>query len=118
MLLLWALGIYGITQIVAESSLTQPIRNALSKNKFTKPISKLLNCVLCTSVWVSVLASWFIYSPSVDAWSYLYKPNIYQLPFTTIQIDYKVFRILFFDGMIGSTIVWFLHIIENRLLPN
>lgn len=95
----WSLAIYGITQIISEATVFEPLRNFLTNSKF-KPFNKvgeLISCFLCCSVWVSFFVSIVVFSPSLEIWSHL------------------SFWHFFFDGMIGSTIVWFFHIYEGKL---
>ncbi len=96
---LWSLAIYGITQIITEASIFENVRNFLtdSNNRIFNFFGKLVSCFLCASVWVSFLLSVWVFSPSLFFWPYLSIGSF------------------FIDGMIGSTIVWFLHIYENKL---
>lgn len=94
----WSLAVYGITQIITEATIFEWLRDGLSNsdNGIVNFFGKLVSCFLCCSVWVSFALS-FLYSPSFELW-----PNV----------NYGSW---FIDGMIGSTIVWFLHVLENRL---
>jgi hypothetical protein len=92
---LWALAIYGITQIITEATIFEWLRNRLTPYKF---FGKLVTCFLCASVWISFFLSAWVFSPSAVLWSDLY-----------------MIESTFIDGMIGSTIVWFLHVYENKL---
>lgn len=96
---IWALAIYGITQIITEATIFEWLRDELSnsQDKVNNFFGKLVSCFLCCSVWVSFLLSAWVFSPSATLWPHM--------PFGSF----------FIDGMIGSTIVWFLHIYENKL---
>lgn len=91
----WALAIYGITQIITEATIFEKVRDKISESSVF--FGKLVTCFLCASVWISFLLSIWAFSPSFILWPHL--------GYTSI----------FIDGMIGSTIVWFLHVIENKL---
>jgi hypothetical protein len=91
---LWSFAVYGITQIITEATIFEGLRNRLENVKF---FGKLVSCFLCASVWISFLLSAWIFSPASLLWPYL-----------------SLFESVFIDGMIGSTIVWFLHIYENK----
>lgn len=96
---IWSLAIYGITQIITEATIFEWLRSTFSnsKNDVDKFFGKLISCFLCCSVWVGFLLSVWVWSPSSILWP--------EIPFGNV----------FIDGMIGSTIVWFLHIYENKL---
>lgn len=96
----WSLTIYGITQIVTEATIFEWFRVWLKTgtNAVRHFLSKLVSCFLCTSVWISGLLSVWIFSPSSILWP-----------------DVSVFESAFIDAMFGSTIVWFMHLYENKI---
>lgn len=124
-LLFWVLAIYGVNQIVVESTLFKPIR----VNCKHKLIREIITCFLCNSVWVSFTISYFIWSPFRQAFS----SDLYSNGFANVLFSFgECFESLdtfilsasnffiklvstFFDGMIGSTLVWFLHTIEYSI---
>lgn len=98
MLLLWLASIYGITQIIVDASIFEPVRNFfLSRKGFLNWFGSLVDCFLCTSVWVSAFASLTLYSPTIHVFG---------------ECEY-LFMNVFFDAMIGSALVWFMRIWEN-----
>lgn len=98
----WIIIVYGTTQIICESYLFKFIRDFPEKlSIYTAIFSILLRCVLCTSVWISFLYSKLIYSPFQHIYNYTLINNI----------DASFFM----DGMFGSCIVWFIHIIEKKI---
>lgn len=98
-LFVWSAIIYGVTQIVVQSTLFTPLRAYLQTSRFSflRLLYKLITCFLCTSVWVGFIMSLLLYSPTQELWS----PNI----------------ILgtFFDGMLASCIIWFMYNIEHYI---
>lgn len=109
-LLIWCLIIYGITQIIVEASIFSWLRNALLKRK--NPVDsffgKLISCFLCASVWISFILSATLYSPTEELW-----PHLASLDILSISVGGVVTT--FLDGMLGSSIVWFLYCIESKL---
>lgn len=94
-LFIWLMIAYGVTQIITDSSLFAPIRNAISIMPFMGFLSKLVTCFLCTSVWVCFFFSWTLWSPTEE----FFDSNYY----------------FFLDGMFGSAVLWFLRTYENKL---
>ena len=96
-IIFWIFAIYGVTQILVEGRVFKFARDIWKDIPF---IYKFITCFLCVSVWVSAVASWLFYSP-----------------YLAIFNDYEMRTVdrLFWDAMFGSAIVWFLHVIENKL---
>lgn len=97
-ILFWIFAIYGLTQILVESYICKAFRDIWIDIPI---IYRFITCFLCVSVWVSVGASWVFYSPYLD----IFDANYGMITSQT----------LFYDAMFGSAIVWFLHVIENKL---
>ena len=99
-LLLFILVAYGITNILVYSSIFYNMRLfIIDKSKF---LGDLIQCMMCTSVWVGFLLSIIIFSPTKN---YLNTP----IPLS-----------IFIDGMLASGSVWIINSIveffeENRL---
>lgn len=100
--IVWILVLYGIVQIIVESSLFKPVRNFFGNYFWTQPIHILITCVICTSTWIAFILSNIWYSPVY---------NIFSYPVTIFGRDVT----FFFDGMLGSCIVWFIHMFEQFL---
>ena len=115
-LIIWGCISYGITQIITESTLFSPLRGLLSTYSLTKWLGELISCVLCTSVWISAGLSIFVVSPSMMAWPQLSEPVYCNILFMDAMFDYTILRGAFLDAMLGSTIVWFMHCIEGKLI--
>jgi len=107
-LLIWCLIVYGITQIVVEATIFSKLRSVLSRN--ISFLGKLISCFLCSSVWISFILSVTLYSPTAQLW-----PHLLSLEFPATDIPMGWFVTMFLDGILGSSIVWFLYCIENKL---
>lgn len=64
-LIIWYLGIYGISWAIVYSKLLERPRNKLCicylhENRF-KFIYDLFSCIVCTSFWVATLCVWFYF---------------------------------------------------------
>jgi len=94
-IIVWLIIVYGITQIIVDSTLFEGIKNFLSVLPIVKIISQLMNCFLCASVWVSFLVSYFVWSPTNTFFSFEYQ--------------------FFLDGMFGSCVLWFIRAVENKM---
>lgn len=92
----WSLAIYSITQIITESYLFKPFRDMWIDIPL---VHKFVNCFLCTSVWTAMVSSWLLYSPYIEIFNG----------------DTFIINRMFWDGMFGSGVVWFMHLIENKL---
>lgn len=86
--------VYGITQIITEAKIFAWLRKGLTNTW----LGDLVSCFLCTSVWVSFVFSYFVYSPAEE------------LVNTNFQ-----FTNVFLDGMFLSALVWFFYVIESKL---
>lgn len=122
---IWLFVIYGINQIITEASIFSYFRKHV-RNKFIKEI---VNCILCNSVWVSFFVSYCLWSPigSIFKTELFYSdisgvaicfakafPEIQNFIISSLNFILKIIS-MFFDGMMGSACVWFLHIIERKL---
>lgn len=101
--------VYAITQIIAESKLTAPIRGWLEVWSTNQPSSvfelgaklvgwflyTLTSCFMCTCVWVSFFVSFKFF-------------NLAQ------YLGYTEFSV-FWNGLFLSTLTWFLRAIEEKL---
>lgn len=131
-LIFWTLIAFGITQIIVESIIFQGIRNWVSRR--SPKLGIMLSCMLCTGVWVSVLLSTVLWSPSqsvykrelIDVAGVIEMENTINDKKTDISgivaiAMYHVYsvwvflKIRFFDAMLGCTLIWFLHVLEYRL---
>jgi len=86
--------VYGITQIITEAKIFAWLRTRLSDTL----LGDLVNCFLCTSVWVSFVFSYFVYSLASELF----------------DINFEVANV-FLDGMFLSALVWFFYVIESKL---
>lgn len=130
--ILWVLITYGITQILVESMLFENFR--MKAAKATPRIGDLLQCMLCTGVWMSFLTSIILWSPTNNAFLVdilnpetvtslqvkiaSYPDGFHKLLTTVIYKAYAgwgYFRIIFFDGMLGGTMIWLIHLFEIKL---
>lgn len=108
--IIWGMISYATSSIIAESSLFKPIRNFFLDLKITAWLGRLLSCILCTSVWVSAFFAYNLYSPAFSIWG--------KRIIGTMELfgyDVTVAWVLFLDGMLGSCIVWWIHILENKV---
>lgn len=132
-LCIWTFVSYGITQIIVDSYIFEGMRNRLMR---TRPMfGALVNCMLCTGVWVSLFTSVMMWSPTET----MFITDIVNLEYVTAmehmsigQIDdvsnvvslilYQAYSLWifillrFFDAMLGGTLIWFMYAIERRLL--
>lgn len=94
----WIFIIYGITQIVVEAQIFAWLRDGLATSRiiFFRWLSYLVKCFLCSSVWVSFILGYLVFSPTAVFW-----------PLTAFQNA-------FLDAMFGSALVWFMHIMEFK----
>tara|TARA_R110000803_G_scaffold181015_1_gene243406 strand:+ start:139 stop:609 length:471 start_codon:yes stop_codon:yes gene_type:complete len=130
--MVWVLVIYGATQIIVEGSIFDNFRQRMLTKK--PWFGRLVNCVLCTSVWISLIFSVILWSPSeglfildivdVDALMRLESAlgsgvdTFGNMIATAVYIGYSLwvkFIITLCDMMAGSAMVWFLHVIEKKL---
>ena len=85
---------YGITMLIVQSKIVEPIRTYLGVNAFFK---NLLHCMMCTGFWVGLFISG-IYSPTH---AYMNCNN---------DLLERVF-----DGAFTSGLVWFLYLLQLNL---
>lgn len=127
---LWIFVIYGITQIIVDSELFSNIRTVLGM--WNTRLGKLVNCMLCTSVWVAFAVSYMLWSPSesvflvdlvdvealnrrIDYDSDSEFKSAINMVSLHITLAYNRVRFMFVDGMFGSAIVWFIYLIERLI---
>lgn len=104
------LGCYGVTTILVQSKLFSPFRLWV-KNKSVF-FGKLINCMLCSGFWVSVLTV-LIFNVS-PAYSIFHEYSL--LPDNIV----KVISVIF-DGAFIASIIYHINIIELYIeskLPN
>lgn len=61
--LVFVLGVYGISWILVHSKIVSPLRDKISSVSF---FNNLSNCIVCTSVWVSVFFAYHYFNS--EAW--------------------------------------------------
>jgi hypothetical protein len=93
-ILIWILAVYGMTTIIVNSAIMQPVRNLFTK--YLPPIGKLMNCVLCTGFWAGVF------------WGMLHWN-----PFS--KIEGNVLLDALFSGCFGSATTWLIYL---RVYPS
>ena len=126
--LTWLFIVYGVTQIVVESTLFTRFRNVVLK--LSSFWGNVVMCVLCTSVWVGFIMSMGVWSPAKIMFAAdlvptaLGDPGTYEnawakvlgwIVYAFLLIKNKIVFV-FLDGMIAATGAWFMHVIEQRLL--
>jgi len=99
LLFIWCCAVYGFTSILVESVIANKFRTIIRSMLAWVSLRSPLDCMLCTSVWVAIGFSYFIFSPTYVAYPELGMG----------------LRSIFTDAMMASTIIWFLHVIEGNL---
>lgn len=61
-IVLFVLGVIGITHILADGKIFQPVRDWLHNTSFTKPVAHMLSCYQCCGTWVGFLCGWLVFS--------------------------------------------------------
>lgn len=65
--LVTALIVFGISLILSESTIFEPLRNYLAKRFYTNAVARwawlLITCPMCTSFWVGMILSFFMPFP-------------------------------------------------------
>jgi surface polysaccharide O-acyltransferase-like enzyme len=109
-LLIFMIAAYGMTTILVYGSIFNGLRDSIHNwgnneyapfNYLGKFISQLIQCMLCTSVWVGFFLSLVMFSP------------------VTTFIGLNEYFSVFFDGMFSAGSVWAINAIiewfeENR----
>ena len=111
--IIWILATYGMSTIIVNSQLLNPVRNFFSyksrkydekgiltsavERKFKLP-GKLINCIMCTGFWVGVFWSMLYWSPN---WG--------------ITGDPPLIMSALFSGCLGSATTWIIYL---RLYPS
>jgi hypothetical protein len=102
MLLYFIMGCYGITLLLVQSKIMEPVREFFKDR--VNFVHKLLNCMMCSGFWVGLFFSLgFKFSPSYDLFSAAHS-NILQL------ITYSIFDASFISG-----VIWLLYLIQLNL---
>lgn len=121
-LILWILVCYSLTQILVDMKISDGLRHATMKRSWKTVVdingklseieelvpswlTKLLSCYACTGFWIGILFSILLWSPNLA----VFQENI--LP----DAVYSWILFVFFDGLLSSVTVWFLHLIENKI---
>lgn len=65
----------GLSSIWSLSDIFLPVRNFVAKH-FPKPIRKLLLCMECSSFWIGILTSLFIFPITIPTYNYPLLNNI------------------------------------------
>jgi hypothetical protein len=100
--LLYLLGCYGLTTIIVQSKIIEPIRLFFKKKVVN--IYRLITCMMCTGFWVGVVTTiGFGFSVSYSFF-HTTEINLIQL------IGYTIF-----DGGIVSGVVWLIYLIQLNL---
>lgn len=88
--------LYQIAQIISESTLFSPIRRFFLRSNWIPInwIGRLLDCFLCTSVWVGFVLSFVLFNFSE-------------------YLGYYSFS-WFWNGLYFSSMAWFLRILESK----
>jgi len=113
-MIVWILAVYGMSTIIVNSQLFQPVRNFLVYSKLEvdekgyysnvverrfKLLGKLINCVLCTSFWVGVF------------WS-----TLYWHPFSETGAHWILHAL--FGGCLGAATTWLIYLNVHPLMHN
>lgn len=88
--LLTILAIYNVTQIISQMYIFKPFREWVGT--WSGFLYKLLTCFLCTSVWVSLVATLVVWNLAPE------------MNFSIV-----------ISTMAYSCIVWFMYLVENNL---
>jgi len=59
--LLFAFGAIGLTHILSDSDIFQPVRDKIDKHEKLQWLSKLINCHQCCGFWVGLLVGLLIF---------------------------------------------------------
>lgn len=108
-LLVFYLGCYGLTTIIVQSIIFKPIRKFVHDMGF-KFLSKLINCMMCTSFWVGLLSVMVLkVSPTFSILADQSSGNM------------NVFRLLFtvlFDAFSVVAFVWMTYMLQCLIEDN
>jgi len=94
---------YGLSNVVVFGKIFDKPRSWISKQ--SSFLKKLLECMMCISVWVGFLLSFFIWSPALHA----------NLDNPIVDWHYGMFYpvALFLDGLFTSGCVWVIHTVQE-----
>lgn len=101
--IIWSLAVFGTTNIVTTSKMFSPIRSGFSRVPF---LGKLLKCQLCFGFWVGMFWGFFVWNPSEMLFLRAYNGDI------------QVLFDLLFNGAVGSSVAWILHLITLKLMTS
>lgn len=108
-LLVFYLGCYGLTTIIVQSILFKPVRTYLEVNNF-KFLSKLVNCMMCTSFWVGLLSVLVLrVSPTFSIMS---NSN------TSTMGSFQLLYTILFDAFSVVAFVWLTYMIQCLIEDN
>ena len=62
--LLFAFGTIGMSHIIVDSSLMEPIRNWYER-KMPERLASLVNCYLCSGFWAGIICGFFVLSSNL-----------------------------------------------------
>ena len=102
-LLFFLMGCYGITTIIVQSKLMEPLR--LYFKVKSKYLHKLITCMMCTGFWVSIISSFSLqYSMSYNIFGNQDFINVYDF-----------FYYLIFDASFISGVIFLIYLIQLNL---
>jgi hypothetical protein len=100
---IWMMTSYGISMVITQSKIFQPIRNLVSNA--SKFLGDMINCIMCFGFWVGLLLSLVMR---------LGPNNIQQIHiFNNLHINTAIKIVL--DGFATSGFVWIVHVFLFRL---
>jgi hypothetical protein len=92
-LIFFLMGCYGITTLIVQSKIMEPLRNYFKVKK--SYLYKLITCMMCTGFWVSIISSFSLqYSISYNIFADGNFINVFDFFF------YLIFDASFISGMI------------------
>ena len=68
-IILFIFGSVGLTHIIVDSNIIQPVRDAFDKY-LPEKIAKLIHCYVCSGFWAGLFCSWAAFS-SITPWQIL-----------------------------------------------
>ena len=57
--LLFCFGVIGMTHIIVDSTIMEPLRNWVDRI-FPEKISKFIHCYQCSGFWCGIFCGWFV----------------------------------------------------------
>lgn len=108
-LLVFYLGCYGLTTIIVQSIIFKPVRLYVETHEY-KFLTKLLNCMMCTSFWVGLISVLILgISPT------------FSILADQKSSDMNFFRLLFtvlFDAFSVVAFVWMTYMVQCLIEDN